>query len=636
MKKYKWLALLMAVLIAFTACDKKQEPSEADTEDQNEVNNEEQNEEQNGEQNGEDLRYLDASLSTKERVESLLKQMTLKEKVGQMMQGERNRVSSSDMMNLNLGSVLSGGGSIPGNNTMKDWNDMFQQLQDGAMKTTHKIPLLYGVDAVHGHNNVKGAVIYPHNIGLGAANDPELMYQMGAAVAEEMKLTSILWNFSPCVAVVQDPRWGRTYESYSSDPAIVTALADAFLKGQTDHGVAATAKHYVADGGTTFGTGEINGLLDRGDSIMSEEELRATHLVPYQTLVNSGVKIVMASFSSYNGLKMHEHEYLITDVLKTELGFQGFVVSDWEAMNALSGNNFEQDITNSINAGVDMLMEPNNYKEAVEAIIKSVNSGKITEERIDDAVSRILTVKFDLGLFEDPYQEKLTHEVTELGSEGYRDIAKQLVEKSLVLLKNENGTLPLKQGQKVFVTGPAINDMGMQIGGWGLAWQGQVDGNDGKITEGTTILEGLQEYAANYGIEIITEKEKAAEADLVIMAIGEVTYAEFEGDTTDLSITGKKAHPQNKNTIDFVEGLEKPVVTLIVAGRNVLINDYIDQWESIVMCYLPGTEGDGIASVLFGDKPFTGKLSMPYYKSVEDIGKEEAELLFDLGYGLSY
>ncbi|MDF2943064.1 MAG: hypothetical protein K0S01_1922 [Herbinix sp.] len=632
MRKLRGLLIFLLLSVVFTGCNKQTKDFNSDN--SNQVENQQDTKEQQ-EEGVDKQTYMDSSLPTKDRVANLLSQMSLMEKAGQMLQGERNRVTSNDMTKLRLGSVLSGGGSYPGNNVVEDWNGMFKQLQDGAMKSTHAIPMLYGVDAVHGLGLLKGAVVFPHNVGLGAANDPVLMYQMGAAVAEEMKLVNILWNFGPCVAVSGDPRWGRTYESYSSDPAIVASLAEAYLKGQADHGVAATAKHYLADGGTTFGTGEINAILDRGDAQMTEEQLRAVHLKPYETLVKSGVKIVMASFSSYKGTKMHENKYLITDVLKSELGFEGFVVSDWEAMNALSGNSFQEDIALAINAGVDMLMEPNNYKDAINAIVNNVNDGIISKERIDDAVSRILTVKFDMGLFEDPYMENTKQEVTELGSEGYRELAKQLVSKSMVLLKNENKLLPLKKNQKIFVTGPAMNDMGLQCGGWGLSWQGQMDDAGGKITEGTTILEGIQEYAATNGIEIITDESRASEADIVLMAVGEVPYAEFEGDTTDLSITGAKAHPENGSTMEFVNSLNKPIVTLLVAGRNVLIEDYMDHWDSIVMCYLPGTEGDGVASVLFGEKPFTGKLAMPYYRSVEDIGKEDAKLLYEVGYGLT-
>jgi len=634
MKKLKGLLIFFLLIMVFTGCNKQNFKSSLDN--TNQVDNQQGKEEQLKEDKAIDKQtYMDSSVPTTDRVSALLNQMSLMEKAGQMLQGERNRVSAKEMTNLRLGSVLSGGGSYPGSNTIEDWNEMFKQLQDGAMKSTHAIPMLYGVDAVHGLGLLKGAVVFPHNIGLGAANDPELMYLMGAAVAEEMKLVKILWNFGPCVAVSSDPRWGRTYESYSSDSAIVTSLAEAYLMGQAEHGVVATAKHYVADGDTTYGTGEINSLLDRGDAQMTEEELRTVHLKPYEALIGSGVKIVMASFSSYNGTKMHENKYLLTDVLKEELGFEGFVVSDWEAMNALSGNNFEEDIALAINAGVDMLMEPNNYKDAINAIVNNVGEGVIPEERIDDAVRRILTVKFDMGLFEDPYMEKAATEITELGSDDYRDLARQLVSKSMVLLKNDTKLLPLQKNQKIYVTGPAMNDMGLQCGGWGLSWQGQMDGTDGKITEGTTILEGIEEYAEANGIEIITEKNRASEADLVLMAVGEVPYAEYEGDTTDLSITGSKAHTDNQSTIDYVNSLNKPVITLLVAGRNVLINDYMDNWDSIVMCYLPGTEGDGIAEVLFGEKPFTGKLAMPYYREVEDIGKVEAKLLYEVGYGLT-
>lgn len=583
-----------------------------------------------------DKKYMDESLPTGERVSLLLGVMSLEEKVGQMMQGSREVVTNDDLMNVGLGSVLSGGGSYPGNNKIEDWNDMFIDFQDSAMSSKHQIPFLYGVDAVHGLALIPGAIVYPHNIGLGAANDPDLTYKMGAAVAEEMKLANILWNFSPCVAVNSDPRWGRTYECYSSDSTIVSSLSDAYVKGQAAQGVIPTAKHYVADGGTKFGTGEGDFLIDRGDAVMSEETLRSIYIKPYEQLINSGVRIIMASFSSYNGQKMHENKYLLTDVLKDKLGFKGFVVSDWEAINGLSGSSFEENMIKAVNAGVDMFMEPYNYKDAINAIINGVNNGDIPTERIDDAVKRILTVKFDKGLFEDPYMEKIPHKVSELGNEEYKNLAKQLVEKSLVLLKNENQVLPLKKGQKIFVTGPAIDDMGLQCGGWGLTWQGGLDKGGKKLTDGTTILEGLQEYAKTNNLEIITEEDRANEADVVILAVGEIPYAEYEGDTADLSITGAKAHPRNLKSIEYVKTLNKPVVTLLVAGRNVIINDYMDDWDSIVMCYLPGSEGDGVASVLTGETTFTGKLPMPYYKDIEDIGSENPDLLYDFGYGLGY
>lgn len=623
---YLWISLLL--LFTAAACSNATASKEADRQMNEQASRTEPT-------NENPKAYLDASLSTEERVDNLLGQMSLQEKAGQMVQGERSVVTEKEMKKLSLGSVLSGGGSFPGRNELGDWEKMFDTLQKGAWNAKHSIPMLYGVDAVHGLALLKGAVVFPHNIGLGAANDPELMRQMGAAVAEEMKLIKVRWNFGPCVAVSLDPRWGRTYESFSSDPAVVSKLAKAYMLGMQEHGVAATAKHYVGDGATVYGTGELNGLLDRGDVRVSMEELRSNCLKPYDDLVKAGVKVVMASFSSYQGVKMHENSYLINDILKEELGFTGFVVSDWEALNALSGNDFESDVALAVNAGVDMLMEPNHYKNAINAIINKVNSGEISEDRINDAVSRILTVKFDLGLFEDPYQEKLSKEETELGNERYRRLAKALVAKSQVLLKNDGELLPLKKGQKIFVTGPASNDMGLQCGGWGLSWQGVMDDNNGKITEGSTILEGLIEYGKQYGVEIITKQEEAYLADAVILALGEIPYAEYEGDTEDLSITGSLAHPDNLESIEQVKSLGKPTITLLVTGRNVMISDYMNQWDSIVISYLPGTQGDGVASVLFGEEPFTGKLPMPYYKSTDDIGSAKSNLLYEVGYGLT-
>jgi len=582
------------------------------------------------------LPYMDTSLTTQQRAADLLSRMTLAEKAGQMVQGVIGSVTSADMVVYGLGSVLSGGGAAPGDNSIKAWQSMVNGYQTGAMDTHLQIPFLYGIDSVHGHNTVYGAVIYPQNIGLGAADDPALMYEMGAAVAEEMKLTHTLWNFSPCVAVAQDPRWGRVYESYSSDPLIVSSLAEAYLNGQTDHGILATAKHYAGDGGTAYGTGESS-LLDRGDTQLTEEQFRAIHLMPYKTLVDAGIKVIMASFSSYNGTKMTENKYYLTDVLKNEFGFKGFIVSDWEATAGLSGDTFSQNVANAVNAGVDMLMEPYKYSDACKAIIDGVNDGKISLERVDDAVSRILTVKFDMGLFEDPYMEKLTTEVDTLGSTGYREIAKKLVEESLVLLKNQDSILPLKTGQKIFAAGPALNDIGVQCGGWTKTWQGLTDeANSSKITEGTTILEGFVSYAAANNMEIITDPARADEADVVILAVGEIPYAEFEGDCADISLTGTTGLAGNADAISMVYSLHKPTVTLIVAGRQVMIDEYIDNWDAVVMCYLPGTEGDGIASVLAGESDFTGTLPMPWYSNVSEIGKADADLLFEKGYGLLY
>jgi len=579
--------------------------------------------------------YQNPTLSTEERVADLLSEMTLAEKAGQMVQGSLDHVVNYDMSLLGLGSVLSGGGGHPGSNTVPEWQYLVKSYQQSAMKTRLGIPFIYGIDAVHGHSNLYGAVIFPQNIGLGAANDPELMYKMGAAVAEEMKLTRTLWNFSPCVAVVQDPRWGRTYESFSSDPVIVSRLALAYFQGQSDHGIVTTAKHFAGDGGVLFGTGEGDYLIDRGDVRLSEEDFLRIHVEPYRVLVDAGLKIVMASFNSVNGIKMTENSYYLTEVLKGELGFNGFIVSDWEATGGLSGDSFEENVILAVNAGVDMLMEPARYSEAIDAIISGVESGAIPEDRVNDAVRRILTVKFDIGLFEDPFSENLPCEIEELGSEEYRAIAKELVSKSMVLLKNENEVLPLKRGQKIYVMGPAMNDIGIQCGGWTMTWQGYADPGS-KMTPGTTILEGLREYASEYGLEIITEEARASEADVVVLAIGEIPYAEYLGDSEDLSLAGSLGSAGNVDAIRAAKALGKPVITLIVAGRNVLISQYIDDWDGVVMCYLPGTEGAGIASVLVGESDFTGKLPMPWYQRTSDIGKSNPVLLFEQGFGLSY
>lgn len=621
------LTLVLCILIAvgLAACESTPAPEHEQTQHQAEQAPAEADAAQS---------YLDALRTTEERVADLLPRMSLADKAGQMVQGEQYPVNEQDMAQLGLGSVLSGGGSVPDNNNMvSHWNQVIDAFQTAALSRDLKIPFIYGVDAVHGHNTVSGAVIFPHNIGIGAANNPELTQQMGEYVAEEMKLTGILWNFGPCVAVVQDPRWGRTYESYSSDPDIVCELGSAFAKGQMEAGVLPCAKHYLADGGTTFGTGEGDYLIDRGDAQMSEEELRAVHLAPYTRLVEDGVKSVMASFSSYNGLKMHENTYLITDVLKNELGFDGFVVSDWEAVAGINAPTYETQIAAAINAGVDMLMEPYKYREAINAIVEGVESGAIPQSRVDDAVTRILTVKFEMELFDDPYLDNLPIGVSELGSAEGRALAKKLVEASQVLLKNDNNVLPFKRGQKIYIMGPAADNVGTQCGGWTLSWQGLKDKN---LTPGSTITQGLIDCADEYGLTVITEENQAAEADVVLMVLGENPYAEYEGDAEDISITGDLALEGNGIAMEKAKVLGKPVVTLIVAGRNVLISDYIADWDAAVMCYLPGTEGDGVVSPLVGACDFTGKLPMPWYKSEEDIGKENPDLLFEMGYGLTF
>lgn len=620
MKKSVFLIMIIVALLNVAGCtDKKADPSPAAGAEQLQPT------------------YLDPTKSTEERVADLIKRMTLEEKAAQMVQGERNSVTSEDLETYGLGSILSGGGSVPGSGSIEEWEQMMTSYQEAILSRDLKIPLLYGIDAVHGHSNVYGAVIFPHNIGLGAANDPILVKEMGKIVAEEMKLTKIIWNFSPCVAIASDPRWGRTYESYSTDPKIVTTLGNAYFEGLSEAGVVATAKHYVADGGVTFGTGNGDNLIDRGDAQMSETKLREIYLEPYTALVKNGVPVVMASFSSFNGEPMHSHQYLLTEVLKNELGFEGFVVSDWEAIHLLEeGVDFKDQVQLSINAGVDMLMEPNAWLETIDAIIVNVKNGKIPQSRIDDAVSRILKVKFESGLFEDPYLTTNTPQVKELGDVAYRQVASELVSKSLVLLKNENKVLPFKKGETIFVLGPGADNMGIQCGGWTISWQGDADSSGNRLTEGTTILQGLQNLGEKRDVTFITDVKRISEADKVLMVLSEVPYAEMMGDTVDMGILGSLASPENKEAMKIANGQNLPIVTLIIAGRELLIDKYVDQWDGLIMGFLPGSEGQGVAAVLLGEKDFVGRLPMPWYRKVKDIGNEQADLLYPVGYFLKY
>lgn len=619
MKRLLSILLVIAMLFSITACgkktdNKKTESSKAD--------------------DGKIKTISYEGDTVEEKVESVLSQLTLEQKVCQMLQGAVYKMELNEMRENCYGSVLS---NLNNPTDAAGWKSIINIYQEKALLSNTKIPFLYGNDAVHGHNTVTNTTIFPHNIGIGAANDPELTYKMGAAVAEEMKLSGVLWNFAPCVAQAEDPRWGRTYESYSTDIDIITSLSVQFAKGQLDHGIMPCAKHFIGDGNVKMGTGEPGAdgrIIDRGDAELTDAEIEEL-LKPYKALIDAGVKTIMPSHSSINGVKMHCNKKLLTDKLKGELGFDGYIISDWESIHNVPGESLYDKLVLCINAGIDMLMQPTNYAECRELIITAVKNGDIPESRIDDAVSRILKVKFEMGLFDDPLQENIKTEVTETGSPQYRDIARQLVEKSLVLVKNDGQVLPLKKGQKVFVTGPAAASVNVQCGGWTIRWEGLSNYRDSSNVVGTTIIDGLQEVADEYDLTIITDKEKANEADVVILCVGESSYAEWTGDTEDLSLTGRTGLNGNQEAIELAKSLNKPTVTLIVAGRNVIIDEYMKDWDSIVMCYLPGTEGNGIANVLVNKVNFSGKLPMPWYKSVKDIDDKKAPM-FETGYGLKY
>src|SRR4051812_20077767 len=436
------------------------------------------------------LPYQDPVRPVAERVADLLARMSLDEKIGQMTQAERASATATDVTAYRLGSLLSGGGSAPSPNNATGWADMYDAFQRGALATPLQIPMIYGLDAVHGDNNVLGSTIFPHNIGLGASRDPALVQQVGRATAEEVTGAGLDWTFAPCLCVARNDRWGRTYESFGEKPEIPTAMTTIVtgFQGSSLGGPAsilATAKHYIGDGGTTNGT-------DQGDTQVSESELRAVHLPPFKAAVDRGVGSVMISYSSWNGVKDHGNKYLITDLLKGELGFGGFVVSDWAAIDQLDGQKgFTQaEVVQSINAGLDMIMVPNDWKTFLGYLRAAVQAGQIPMSRIDDANRRILTKKFELGLFEHPYADR-SYAGT-VGSAAHRTLARQAVRESQVLLKNDNNVLPLaKTGGKLFVAGKSADDIGNQTGGWTLSWQGA----SGNTVPGTTVLQGIRAAA---------------------------------------------------------------------------------------------------------------------------------------------
>lgn len=599
--------------------------------------------------------YMDSSKDVEERVAELLSQMTLDEKIAQMIQPEQSAISYSDITKYGVGSVLSGGGSAPSSgNTAEDWQEHINNMKQAAVDSRLGIPLLYGVDAVHGHNNVYGATIFPHNIGLGSANDPELMERIGEAVAEEVRATGIQWTFAPTLANPQNELWGRTYEGFGEDVEIVADLGAAFVKGLQgsldtdeyldDSHVLATAKHYIGEGYTMNGT-------NQGNVSMEEEEfeklLREELLVPYQEAIDAGARTVMVSFTSVNGLKTHEDKYLITDVLKGDLGFTGLVVSDYNGVQQVTGKTYKDKIANGVNAGIDLFMEPNSWLEFMTALRELVEEGSVSIERIDDAVSRILRVKFEAGLFEEEIGGETEQSLMEaFGGEEHRAIAREAVSKSLVLLKNDTvndktAMQALSDSKNILVAGRKADNIGVQCGGWTISWQG----TSGDITEGTTILEGLQQ-AAGEGVTVDYSEsgEVGASHDAVILVLGELPYAESSGDrsVSNLVLTGEDRQLLEtvKETAASAGKEDIPVIAVLLSGRMISIADYIDDFDALVMAWLPGTEGEGVADVLLGEQDFTGTLQYTWTWSPSDIADKFAEgnedkILFKKGTGLT-
>ena len=580
------------------------------------------------------------------KVQALLSQMTLEEKVGQMVQAEQSALKDiGDIEKYFLGSLLSGGSSDPKTgNGLKDWTDLYDSFQARTRNTRLRIPILFGIDAVHGHSNLLNAVIFPHNIGLGCTRNAGLVERAARVTAEEVRATGINWTFAPCVTVPRDERWGRTYEGFGESPELARTLGEAAVRGfqGNDLGnplsVLACAKHFVGDGGTTFGTGKTLGdktrILDRGDTRMSEDELRRIHLPGYVGAIKAGVGTIMPSYSSWNGVKCSGSKRLLTEILKQELNFEGFLISDYNAIDEMPGD-YKSQIETSVNAGMDMFMVPTKYRELYSLLLELVRGNRVTMSRIDDAVKRILRVKFATGLMDknrSPLADRTLHAT--FGSAEHRQVARECVRRSLVLLKNRNRTLPIsKRLKRIHVAGRSADDIGNQCGGWTISWQGK----SGNITTGgTTILQAIQDTVSNNTkITSSNDGSGAAEADLGVVVIGETPYAEMLGDRKDLNLS-----PEDIAVVERMKQANIPLVVVLLSGRPMIINKVLDICDAFVAAWLPGTEGRGITDVLFGDYKPTGKLSVSWPRSMDQIpinvGDATYDPLFKYGYGLTF
>ncbi|MBO4824146.1 MAG: glycoside hydrolase family 3 protein [Lachnospiraceae bacterium] len=596
--------------------------------------------------------YLNKELPVAERVEALLSVMTIEEKAYQCVQGEQDNVSVEDVKRTGIGSVLSGGGSDPvEGNLPEHWQKRVNELKAAALETRLGIPLLYGIDAVHGNNNIYGATVFPHNIGLGAANDPELMEEIAHVVAREVRAIGVQYSFAPCLANPQNERWGRTYEGFSEKTADVARLAGPFvaaLQGDVqgdeympEDTVIACAKHYIGEGYTAEGVNQGNVEMPAAEF---DELLAMGVLDPYKACIDNNVLTVMPSYNSIDGLKCHENKHLLTDVLKEQLGFKGMVISDYNAIGQCSGT-YDEEVANCMNAGVDMFMEAQEWDRCAQTIIKLVKKGEISEERLDDAVSRILRVKFMSNMFDEEVGPAHENELfDEFGSEENREVARRAVRESLVLLKNGNvdgkhAMEKIKEATNITVCGSGAFDIGRQCGGWTISWQGEV----GNITLGTPIVQGIYDEVKEYAkVSHSVQGELDAASDVIVTVVGENPYAESDGDVTP---SGLKPISGDIKLLETVEeqiatnGNNPLKVLIIISGRPIDINDYVDKYDAVIMAFLPGTEGEGIADVLFGDYDFTGTLPITWVKDFKKVDEKhelsESEILFPYGFGLN-
>lgn len=599
-----------------------------------------------------DAGLIDAEIENK--ITALMADMTLEEKVGQTIQGDIAFIKPEDLKKYPLGSILAGGNSAPNGNERSSpqaWLDLADDYWKAGLERPSKvkIPVLFGIDAVHGHSNLIGAIIFPHNIGLGNMRDPELIKKIGQVTAKEMAIAGVDWTFAPTVAVPQDDRWGRAYEGYSEHPEIVRSYAGKMVEGLqgTDGGdngikpghIAATAKHFLGDGGTKDG-------VDQGNAIISEEELINIHNAGYPPSIEAGTVSVMASFSSWNGDKITGSKYLLTDVLKDRMGFQGFVVGDWNAHGQLPGCT-NTNCPQALNAGLDMYMAPDSWKDLYHNTLAQVKSGEIPMARLDDAVRRILRGKFKSGLFTlgAPKERALSGQFQNLGSPEHRAIARESVRKSLVLIKNNNKTLPLKGGSNILVAGDGADNIGKQSGGWTITWQGTGNSNS-DFPNGQSIYGGIKDAVSKMGgtATLNVDGKFTKKPDAAIVVIGEEPYAEFQGDRANLDY-----QPEEAKDLALIKSLKAqgiPVVTVFLSGRPMFTNPEINASDAFVAAFLPGSEGGGVADLLIGDNEgkkrfdFTGKLSFSWPK-IANGGPLNSlfkpyDPQFAYGYGLTY
>ncbi len=577
-------------------------------------------------------RVMNHNVAIENKVDALLALMTLEEKIGQMSQVRHfDDATAAEIASKFIGSVIHTQGPLPGKNAA-EWQAKFTKLQKSALSTRLGIPLLLGVDAIHGQNTYNGATIFPHNIGLGAAGNIELVEETAAITAIETQATGFNWVFSPCIAIPYNEKWGRVYEAYSESTKLTEELTKASVRGHqgnllSSNTVMATAKHFVGDGATDFGK-------EGGNTSLSQKEVSERLLPPYRAAIKEGVGSIMASFNTMDSQAMHAHKELITNTLKIGMGFDGIVVSDWKAYSRFGGKDI-------VNAGVDMVMavdgDLDNFQEDLK---QAVENGLVIQERIDDAVRRILRQKFRLGLFENPFPD--ANLISEIGKPSHREKARQAVRESLVLLKNENNVLPIdKDTKKIVVVGEHANSTGLQSGGWTIEWQGSKENYSGA----TTILDGIKKLAKGTVLYDKDATKKHKDADVAIIVVGETPYAEFFGDIGDgkgaYTLTMSEVH---QAYIDAYTNGKTQVVVVLVSGRPLVVSDQIKKSDAFLAAWLLGSEGDGLAEVLFGDYNFKGKLPHSWPKSIEDFeGKygpnfwdDTIEPLYPLGYGLSY